>query len=194
LTGTRHGAVATGLRGPEFKGYYSHIAEIGTNWRSGPQRKPGSLAVGCWRQTGTLSTDDGLIKQDGAEGAYVVGTQQLWYRDAHPINDAGVTGFFQFGWNDGKTLPFNYYVGTGLTARGLVPHRPEDSFGGGMAWGWLNPNLYANDRELMFQTYYQAHVSGQTHLQTTVTYIPRPGQEPMLDAAWAVTQQIIMPF
>jgi len=62
-----------------------------------------------------------------------------------------------------------------------------------MAWGWLNPNIYANDSELMFQTYYQAHVSGQTHLQTTLTYVPRPGQEPGL-AAWAVTQQIIMPF
>jgi porin len=111
--GNQARGVATGLRGPEFNGYYFHITEIGTNWRSGPERKPGSLAVGGWRQTGRLTTDDGLIEQDGAEGAYVVGTQQLWYRDAHPINDAGVTGFFQFVGTTGRPYPSTIMSGLG---------------------------------------------------------------------------------
>lgn len=192
--GNQARGVATGLRGPEFNGYYFHIAETGMNWLLGPEDKPGSFAVGGWRQTGKLSTDDGLVEENGAEGAYFVGSQQLWYRDPQPIDNAGVSAFVQFGWNNAETLPFNTYVGAGLTFRALIPHRSQDSFGVGMAWGWLNPNIFENDSELMFQGYYQAHLSGQTYLQSTVSYIPRPGQEPGLDAAWAVTQQIIVPF
>ena len=164
------------------------------NWLLGPEDKPGSFAVGGWRQTGTLLTDGGLIEQNGAVGAYFVGSQQLWYRDPEASNNAGVSGFIQLGWNNSETQPFNTYVGTGLTFRALIPHRPQDSFGVGMAWGWLNPNTFENDSELMFQGYYQAHLSGQTYLQSTLSYIPWPGEEPGLDAAWAVTQQIIMPF
>ena len=50
------------------------------------------------------------------------------------------------------------YFGMGLTAFGLVPHRSEDSMGAGMAWSWLNPNLFDRSSELMFQGYYQAHL------------------------------------
>jgi hypothetical protein len=34
---------------------------------------------------------------------------------------------------------------------GLVPHRPDDSLGVGMAWSWLKPNLrdqIAHERKL----------------------------------------------
>ncbi|WP_108683424.1 carbohydrate porin [Methyloceanibacter sp. wino2] len=192
--GNKARGVSTGLTGPEFNGYYFHIAEAGTNWALGPEQKPGFLSVGGWRQTGKLSTDDGLITEDGAEGAYFIASQLLWYRDPKPTNDAGVSGYVQFGWNDSETQLFNYYFGAGLTGRALVPSRPKDSFGIGMALGWLNPNNFQQDTELALQAYYQAHVAGSIYTETALSYIPDPAAEPGLDAALAVTQQLIVPF
>lgn len=192
--GNKARGVSTGVVPPDFNGYYFHIAEVGANWALGPEQKPGFLSVGGWRQTGRLSTDDGLFEEDGAEGVYFVGSQLLWYRDPEPINNAGVSGYVQLGWNNSETLPFNYYVGAGLTARSLIPRRPKDSFGIGLAWGWLNPNKYDQPREMLLQGYYQAHVRGQTYTETAVSYTPEPALESGLDPAWAITQQIIVPF
>jgi len=192
--GNKARGVATGLTGPEFDGYYFHIAETGVNWLLGSEQKPGFFSVGGWRQTGRLSTDDGLIEEDGAEGAYFVASQLLWYRDPQPTNDAGISGYIQFGWNDSETQLFNYYFGAGFTGRALVPHRPKDTFGIGMALGWLNPNTFQQNTELALQAYYQAHVTGAIYTQTALSYIPHPAAEPGLDAALAVTQQLIVPF
>jgi porin len=192
--GNKARGVATGLTGPEFNGYYFHIAETGTNWTLGSEDRPGFLSVGGWHQTGRLTSNDGLIEEDGAEGVYFIASQLLWYRDPQPTNDAGVSGYLQFGWNDSQTQLFNYYLGAGLTGRGLVPQRPQDSFGMGMALGWLNPNNYTQDTELVLQAYYQAHVGGPVYTETALSYIPHPAAEPGLDAALAVTQQLIVPF
>jgi porin len=192
--GNKARGVSTGVVPPEFNGYYFHIAETGMNWVVGPEDKPGFFSFGGWRQTGRLSTDDGLIEEDGAEGLYFVGSQLLWYRDPEPINDAGISGYVQLGWNNSETLPFNYYVGAGLTARALIPRRPKDSFGVGVAWGWLNPNDYDQATELLVQGYYQAHVRGPIYTESAVSYIPEPAEESGLSPAWALTQQIIVPF
>ena len=191
--GNQARGVSTGLTGPEFNGYYFHIAEAGVNWVLGPESKPGSFAIGGWLQTGELIATNG-VTEGGANGFYAIGSQQLWYRDPEPTNNAGISAFFQFGWNDSKTLPVEAYVGAGLTFRSLIRSRPEDSFGVGMAWGWLEPNDYEVDSELMFQAYYQAHVSGPIYTESALSYIPTPGEAPNLPAAWAVTQQLIVPF
>ena len=186
--------VDTGLSGPEFNGNYLHIAEMGFNWLMGAEGRPGLLSVGGWRHTGRLSTDDGAIEEDGAAGAYLVASQLLWFRDPEPTNDAGISGFLQLGWNDSRTLPFNYYLGAGLTGRALIRSRPKDSFGIGVAWGWLNSNDFDQETELMAQAYYQAHVAGAVYTETGLTYIPQPAAEQGLDAVWAISQQLIVPF
>jgi len=192
--GNKARGVATGLTGPEFNGYYFHIAETGTNWLLGDEEKPGLLSIGGWRQTGELTSNDGLIEEDGAEGLYLVASQLLWYRDPVPVNDAGISGYVQFGWNDSETQLFNYYFGAGFTGRGLVLNRPKDSFGIGMALGWLNPNNFEQETELALQAYYQLHVTGPIYTETALSYIPEPAAEPGVDAALAVTQQLIVPF
>ena len=191
--GNQARGVATGLKGPEFNGYYFNIAETGVSWLLGPESKPGSFSVGGWLQTGELTADNG-VTEDGASGFYAIGSQQIWYRDPEPINNAGISVFFQFGWNHSKTLPIETFVGTGLTFRSLIRKRPQDSFGVGMALGWLEQNEYEVESELILQAYYQAHVSGPVYTESALSYIPTPGLEPDLPAAWAVTQQLIVPF
>jgi porin len=202
--------VQTGMMGPEFNGYYFHIAEAGVDWLLGG-KYPGQLSAGGWYQTGTLQTQSG-VSQTGMGGFYMFGSQRIWSNNAgegtepHDGKDkvvttakslnqpAAISSFFQFGVNDSDTLPVNQYFGMGLTGFGLVPTRPDDTIGFGMAWSWLNPNLFQRPSELMFQSYYQARVVDGVFLQPGVSYIPTPGASPSLGGAWALTFRVAVLF
>ena len=181
----------TGTKGPEFNGYYFHIGEVGAAWEIGSDHLPGSFGIGLWNQTGQLRKRD--VSESGAAGVYLFGSQRIWFR--HPGEDnSGISGFFQFGANDSETLPMNQYFGSGLTAFGLIPGRSKDSAGAGMACSWLNGNIFDRSSELMFQAYYQAHLIGTTYFEPVITYIPTPGANPDLDAAWATTLRVTVLF
>jgi porin len=159
----------TGQEGPHFNGYYFHIGEFGYSYRLGPERKPGKFGVGVWGQTGKLNNFYGG-KLDGAVGMYLFGSQRLWYRNPG-VDSSGVSGFYQFGANNNDALRARQYVGGGLTAFGLVPGRPDDSFGLGLNCTWLTQGTFGADglygipfgavplvmrpSQLMFQCYYQ---------------------------------------
>ncbi len=184
--------VQTGEKGPTLNGYYFQIAETGFAWRLGPNRLPGQAGAGLWRQTGVLQGPPG-ISEDGTNGVYTFGSQRLWFRDPGQDN-AGVSTFFQVGHNGSNTLPINNFVGGGFTGFGLVPSRPNDSAGMGVAWSRLNPNIFKRSSELMLQSYYQARVANGIYLQPTLTYIPTPGASPNYNSAWAATLRLTVLF
>ena len=134
----------TGLSGPHFNGYYFHIGEVGYSYRLGPERKPGNFGVGVWGQTGKLNDFYGGPRLNGALGMYLFGAQRLWFRNPG-VDSSGVSGFYQFGVNDSNALRARQYVGGGLTAFGLVPGRPDDSFGAGLNCTWLTGGVYSAD-------------------------------------------------
>ncbi len=109
-------------------------------------------------------------------------------------DNSGISAFAQFGANTSSTLPFREYLGTGLTAFGLVPGRPDDSAGAGMALAWLNGNDFNRSSELMFQAYYQAHIWNGIYAQPVVSFIPTPGGGSDLDPAWALTMRVSVLF
>jgi porin len=181
----------TGTRGPQFNGYYFNIWEAGAAWEIGSDNLPGSFGVGLWNQSGQLRAGD--VTESGATGVCLFGSQRIWFR--HPGKDnSGITSFFQFGANNSETLPVNQYFGSGLTAFGLVPGRSQDSAGAGMAWSWLNGNIFHRSSELMFQVYYQAHLIAGTYFEPAISYIPTPGASHDLDAAWATTLRVTVLF
>ncbi len=184
--------VQTGVKGPTFNGYYFQIAETGFAWRLGRNRLPGEAGAGVWHQTGVLQDPPG-ISENGTDGIYTFGSQRLWFRDPGRDN-TGVSTFLQAGHNDSKTLPINQFYGGGFTGFGLVPSRPNDSTGIGVAWSRLNPNIFKRSSELMLQSYYQARVSNGIYLQPTLTYIPTPGASPNYNSAWAATLRLIILF
>ena len=201
--------VQTGMTGPHFNGYYFNIWESGVDWVIA-DKYPGNFGAGLWYQTGVLQ-GPGDISQNGTGGYYLFASQRIW-SNKPVLVDGGKTGiskivvpqdksqpssistFFQCGVNDSEILPVNQYFGMGLTGFGLVPHRPEDSLGAGMAWAWLNPNLLDRSSELMFQGYYQAHLVAGTFFQPAVSYIPTPGAASNLGAAWALTFRLTVLF
>ena len=127
----------TGLEGPNFNGSSFQIGEVGYAYRAGPQKKPGNFGVGLWGQTGSSGRPTTDAPGHRCPGGLSLRAHRLWFR--HPgVDNSGVSGFYQFGANNSNALPARQYVGGGLTAFGLVPGRPDDSFGFGVAQTWLN--------------------------------------------------------
>lgn len=201
----------TGMMGPQFNGYYFNILEAGVDWVAA-KKYPGQFGAGVWHQTGVLNGPNG-IAQNGTGGFYMFGGQRIWTNETNIPEESGlsktskkavesektfapasISTFFQFGVNNSETLPVNQYAGFGFTGYGLMPYRPSDSAGIGMSWAWLNPNIFNRSSELMFQSYYQAHLFGSTFFQPVVSYIPTPGAASNLGGAWALTFQVTMLF
>jgi porin len=188
--------VQTGLTGPHFNGYYFNIWEAGVDWVAAG-KYPGQFGVGGWYQTGVLHGKPG-VSQHGTGGGYFFGSQRIWSSQVEPAardgHRASVSMFVQFGANNSNTLPVKDYFGWGLTGFDLIPFRPDDSVGVGMAQSWLNPHSFKRPSELMFQSYYQAHLYGGTFFQPALSYIPTPGASPSIPSAWAVTLRFTLLF
>src|SRR5262249_10473205 len=169
------------------------IGEFGASYRIGPERKPGNFGVGVWGQTGKLQDLAGGTT-NGAVGVYLFGAQRLWFRNPG-VDSSGVSGFYQFGANNSNALHARQYVGAGLTAFGLVPGRPDDSFGLGLNCTWLTQGIASGQlfypqweaanvpslrpSQLMFQCYYQMKLVDGWFFQTALTDIPTPGIPPL---------------
>ncbi len=181
--------VQTGMTGPHFNGYYFSIGEVGYGWTTS---KPGIAAIGGWYQSGQLKA--GTQKENGTGGIYAFGSQALWIKKSETTSKGNVSGFLQLGWNNSKTLPMNLFVGGGLTAFSLIPQRPNDSFGAGVAWSRLNSHTFSRYSELMLQGYYQAQVYKSIYFQPVLSYIPNPGAHPNKSNVCAITARLIALF
>ncbi len=199
----------TGLyAGPHINTYKFNIGEVGYDWRLGAQGKPGLLGVGIWGQTGRLLTPY-LTYENGATGFYAYANQRLWYQ--HPGKDTtGVIGFVQYGYTGDRAAEVNESISGGLTGIGLLPGRPADSLGIGVAWSRLNRGPFAGtfffpdvasastalrSSELMMQVYYQVTLVPWTLvLEPAYTFIPTPGARPNLPAAHALTIELVALF
>ena len=184
----------TGLQAaPTFNGYRFQIGETGTAWLLGPDNLPGAFAVGGWNQTGVLSTQQGTVTQNGTHGVYTFASQRLW-RGERDGDSRGVSGFVQLGANDSRTMLATRYVGLGVTAFGMVPGRPIDSLGAGVAWSRLNHNQNFRSDEALLQFYDQIQVIGNVYLQPTLTLSPNPGEKTARVPAIAFTLQSTVLF
>jgi porin len=191
------GAIATGLQTglrtePVFNGHYFTIGEMGYAWSLGNQELIGKLAAGGWAQTGQLYGPE-KTSQDGSEGFYTFLSQRLWRRHA-AVDNSGVSGFLQFGINDSRTMIANEYFGAGFTGFGLIPHRPVDSIGTGLAWSWLNRRYGFRSNEAILQAYYQMHLVRTSFFEPVLSYIPNPGESRRTQGAVAMTAQITVLF
>jgi porin len=187
----------TGLRAaPTFNGYRFQIGETGTAWLLGPNDLPGAFAIGAWDQTRTLtlSTRQGTITQNGTHGVYTFASQRLWRGERNGDDARGVSGFVQLGANDSRTMLATRYVGLGVTAFGVVPGRPLDSLGAGIAWSRLNRNRDLRANEALLQFYDQVHVFDGVYLQPALTLSPNPGEKTARAPAIALTVQSTLLF
>ncbi|WP_422927871.1 carbohydrate porin [Singulisphaera sp. PoT] len=197
----------TGLQGPRFDGHYFHIGEVGYSYRIGRDKKPGSFGIGGWGLTGDLQ-DFNKQPVKGTGGMYLFGSQRLWFRNPG-LDNSGLSGFYQFGANNSNFMIARQFFGAGLTAFGLVPGRPADSFGAGLALTWLNPQPGASaalfpataidgqplrPSQLMMSAYYQFKIFDGWFFQPNLTYIPTPAENAFTPSALAVTLRLTVLF
>lgn len=178
---------------PSFDNSYFYIAETGTKWLLSDNAYPGSIGVGAWQQTGSITSDSPELSENGALGTYLFGAQRLWYHSPG-IDSSGISGFYQYGISNSDVLPMNRYIGGGLTALGLIPHRINDSVGAGVAYSWLNQSIFDRETELMFQGYYQALLMKNIYLEPALSFIPAPGASTTIPATWTGTLRLIVLF
>lgn len=190
--GNRARGVQTGLVGPQFNGYWFNIGEVGVNWLLGEGNHPGQFGIGLWQQTGTLTAAG--VSQTGTGGFYAFGSQRIAYQLNPSVTKSSISIFYQAGANNSQTMPMTQYYGLGITGFGLIGKRESDSMGLGAGLTKLNPNLFQQQYELMFQGYYQAHLFATTFLQPTLTYIPIPGSSPTTPGALAGTLRLTVLF
>jgi porin len=191
------GAVASGIQTglrtePVFNGHYFAIGEAGYAYSLSDEKLIGKIAAGGWAQTGELYAPGGT-SQNGSQGFYTFLSQRLWRRRVG-IDNSGVSGFLQFGINDSRTMIFNQYFGMGFTGFGLIPHRPVDSIGTGLAWTWLNRRYGLRSNEAILQSYYQMHLVGTSFFEPVFSYIPNPGKSSRTQGAVAMTAQVTVLF
>lgn len=181
----------TGLTGPTFNGRTFQVGETGAAWVLGKNHQPGTAGIGVWHQAGLIK--QGSLTEMEATGAYLFGSQRLWYR--HPKRDiSGISSFYQYSINNSGVLPMKQSVGAGLTAFGLVGNRQDDSMGFGFSLAWLNPKNTGRSSELMYQIYYQAKLLTNIYLEPVLSYVPTPGQSENFDPAFAGTIRGIILF
>lgn len=178
---------------PNFNGSYLYIAEVGSNWLLGQERKPGNIGIGAWSQSGAVGNVPNLASPTSTDGVYVFGSQRLWYRNPG-VDNSGISAYIQYGINNSAILAMTEYVGAGFSAFGLVPKRASDSFGLGVAWSKLNQGIFTQSSELMYQAYYQLAVTTSIFLEPAVSYIPDPGASINSSSALAATMQLIVLF
>jgi porin len=182
--------IQTGVKvAPHFNGYYFSIMEVGYGW---PSAKPGIAAIGGWYQSGKLT--HGTQTQTGTGGIYAFASQALWTKPSSSTNQGNISGFLQFGWSNSRTLEMNLFAGAGLTAFALIPKRPNDSFGFGLAWSRLNPHRFSRPSELMLQGYYQLQIRSSIYFESSFSYIPNPGAHPDKSNVTALTNRMTFLF
>lgn len=182
--------------GPLFKAFLG-IAETGVSWHIGSEDKAGNASIGAWCQTGCLKADFGIIPssatENGAQGAYAFGSQQLW--NLYPGNNkVGIVGFWQLGINNSNVLPVNKYIGAGLSAVGLVPTEKFNICGIGIASSWNNTKIIPRAHEIMFQAYYETHLVGSSFLIGSLSYIPNPAFFKQISHSVAGTLRVLALF
>jgi porin len=168
--------------------------------RSTASGLPGTVKLGAWVHTGSFAdqrfnAQGGLLAASSANplrhagnfAVYGVIDQALWRADG---SDNGLNLFLRASAAPSDRNLINLYFDTGLTFKGPIASRPDDTVGIGFAFGRISPQAAASDRDLVTLTgtpmpirdyeaaielTYQVQLAQDWSLQPDLQYIIHPG-------------------
>ena len=179
------------------------IAEVqyGLNRGEGATGLPGTYKLGGWynsrRFDDRTQGSDGLPPADplgngqpasrrGNWSVYAVADQLVW-REAG-TTDQGLGVFARIMGGPGDRNLLNFYVDAGLSYKGLLPGRQNDTAGLGIAYSRFSDSRGRNDvgsgfppvrrNETLFELTYQAAVTPWLQIQPLVQYLVNPSADP----------------
>ncbi len=158
----------------------------------------GKIALGGWAYTGDFEDLTALpgggapATVTGSFGAYLLAERTL-YRE--PGGDQGLTVFGRAGLARTRVNRFGGYAGGGVVYAGLLPGRPEDECGIGVAAAF-NSGPYRDwaaaqgprpeVAETAVELSYRAQLGSWLALQPDVQYVVNPGTVPGRPNAWVL--------
>lgn len=151
------------------------------------------LAIGGWYHTRRFDDYTGRTRNENS-GLYGLAERELW-RDAESGRSVG--SFVQIGTAEGDRNQTGIYLGAGLNVTGLLPARPSDVFGVGIAQArnsgrFLDANPALRDAETALEFTYQLAPTSWLTLQPDLQYIIDPSTDPATDDAVVVGMRFLI--
>ena len=152
----------------------------------GSQTLPGFVKAGMWLQTGAeanaLDSESGLPNT----GFYLLADQMLLpeRREDDSISNEGMGAFAGLGFTPPGRNVVDFYLNTGVTYKGLIPGRDEDTCG--LACGLASPShgadadlrnegLAPQAAEMVLEATYQCVIAPCCFVQPDIQYVINPG-------------------
>jgi porin len=171
-----------------------------------PLAYDGKIAIGAWYYTARFdaieaANADGTPTRHHESGAYLLVDHVLFRLGGDPKRR--VTGFVQAGLADPTAERFSNYLGTGLTAFGVLPSRPEDELGIGMAMA-RNGSPYIGAQhatgipvaaaETTFEVSYLVQATPWLAIQPDAQYVIHPNTDPRVPNATVAMVRLEVSF
>ena len=106
------------------------------------------IVFGAWHYTADFDdvnnggSSGTPVRHSGNTGAYTIADQRLF-----DVRATRLSAFAQLGFGNARVNRFGAYTGGGLVAAGLIPGRPGDEMGIGVAAAFNGPPYIDNQRE-----------------------------------------------
>jgi porin len=166
---------------------------------------PGVMKLGVWNHLGRfndlrlsvegISTADpsssGIpLRRRGEDGIYTVVEQMIYHVPDAEEEQRGISVFTRASGSPPDRSLIDYYVDAGVSFNGVIPSRPNDSFGIAGAYAHISPNASRLDQEKAFfagvpspirkyealiEATYQYQIMTGWTVQPDFQYIFRPG-------------------
>ena len=197
---------------------FTFMNEAQFRWGEAEESKilPGTIKMGAWFQTGQNADALEETTSSGNSGYYLVLDQMLFREssdgtlfpsicckptDCTPCanetdkNDQGIGCFARIGCTPPDRNAVDFYFDTGLTYKGLIPTRDNDTVG--LACGlakmtpqWERPSpdegLPANGAEVVLEATYQVALAPCITIQPDIQYIINPGAQSTIGNALVI--------
>lgn len=145
------------------------------------------LTLGTWVYSSDIPQLEALARgssetASGHPGVYLLG--ELDATDLTILRVPGLAAFVQLGYGDPSINPFTGYTGAGLVYTGLIPMRPIDTFGVGVAAAYIGRGYEALIRsqgnepafgEVALEVTYRAYPIRWFSVQADLQYVIHPG-------------------
>lgn len=160
--------------------------------RSGDRSR---VLAGAWGYSAKFAQDPLDLRpgaprrRRGNAGVYLRGETDLL------DGDPSLAMFGRVGYARGDFNVFDFFMSAGLSGRSLLPARPDDEFGLGVAWAETSANVKdlaaaaarsVDSREVAIEFTYRTSFGEHFALQPSLHYIVNPGVDPTLDNAFVI--------
>lgn len=193
----------TGFRGPatffsdDKSSSWFFIGELGLTWTKLGGMGSGQLSAGGWGHTASFARFDGADDEDGAQGFYIIGEQQLIPAgDAEELAEQGLFVYAKYAWADEAIAAAAQHVAGGIFQRGTFGDRHDDEVGLFVAWVDLSDEDGAGfpEDEYVIEGYYAIAITPFITVTPDIQYIINPSGRSDIDDAVVGTLRLKITF